>query len=103
MPRPQLIAIITALVCLGGAGGAFAAYDIAQLQEIERLIMRKDVGLLRQFLSANPGIMEGNDALATELHSFYGCAQSGGVECFSRRTAPAPPPAVPKPAALYVY
>lgn len=102
MPRPRLIAIITALLCFAQAGGANAAYDIAQLQEIERLIMRKDVGSLRQFLASNPGIMEGDDALARELQSFYGCAQSGGLDCFARRT---PPPAAPPagPAALYVY
>lgn len=103
MPRPQLIAILTALLYFGANGGAFAAYDLAQLQEIERLVMRRDVASLRQFLSTNPGIMQGRDALATELQSFYGCAQNGGLDCFARNSAPPAPPAPAKPIALSIY
>lgn len=43
MPDPRLVAVITALMLIGGAQGSKAAYNLAQLQSIERLILDKTV------------------------------------------------------------
>lgn len=98
MPRPRLIAIITALILMGGGSGALAAYNLAQLEEIEGMILRNDVSSLRQFLLSNREVMEGNDALSRELHAFFECTEGGRLDCF----AGAPPPPAPAnvPAAL---
>ncbi|WP_282957646.1 hypothetical protein [Silicimonas algicola] len=38
MPSQELFAIITALTCLAGSRGVYAAYTMGELAEIERII-----------------------------------------------------------------
>lgn len=85
MPRPELLAVLTALLLFGVTGGAHAEYKLDQLEKIDSLVSSKDVAGLRSYLAANPGLMRGNDELARELGRFFGCAQDGGVRCFSSR------------------
>ena len=70
MPNSRLVAIVTALVLIGGTPGAFAEMTLEQLLVIERYIQNKDtVGLLR-YLQSNPTLLEGDDPLAVELQVF---------------------------------
>lgn len=89
MPSPKLIAIITALTCLAGARGAYAAYTVDQLAEIERLIVSKDCGGLRSYIDQYPSLLDGTDALADELRSFASGVDTGLISCLSYRPAPA--------------
>lgn len=89
MPEPRLMAIVTALMLMAGTVPARAAYDIAQLQQIERYIVSKDCGALWQYLTVNPGIMSGDDALARELRVFVSATERGQIACFGARTTPA--------------
>ncbi len=84
MPSPRLIAVITALTCLAGASGAYAAYTVDQLRDIERLIVSKDCEGLRGYIDRNPGLVEGNDPLAAELRSFASGVDTGLIDCISR-------------------
>jgi hypothetical protein len=84
MPSPRLIAVITALTCLAGASGAYAAYTVEQLRDIERLIVSKNCGGLRQYISSNPSLVQGNDPLASELRSFVSGVDTGLIDCLSR-------------------
>jgi hypothetical protein len=88
MPSPKLVAIITALTCLAGARGAYAAYTMDQLVEIERLIVSKDCGGLRNYIDDNPALLEGEDALADELRSFAAGIDTGLIACLSYRSGP---------------
>ncbi len=89
MPNPRLLAVITALTCLVGGSGAFAAYTIDQLKVIEGLIVAKDCGALRQYLDSNPGLLEGSDPLAAELRNFAAGVDTGLIECLSLSPAEA--------------
>ena len=52
----------------GAAGpGVAQDYSVAQLEEIERLILSKDLGALWRFLQLHPEFAQGNDPLAQEL------------------------------------
>lgn len=96
MPEPRLLAVITALLMIAGVP-ARADYDIAQLQQIEQLILQKDCAALWQYLTANPSIMSGDDALARELRTFVAATERGQLNCFAARPAPTavvPPTAV---------
>ncbi|WP_347312279.1 hypothetical protein [Defluviimonas sp. SAOS-178_SWC] len=86
MPDPRLLAVITALLMIAGAP-ARADYDIAQLQQIEQYILQKDCAALWQYLTANPSIMSGGDALARELRTFVAATERGQLNCFAARTA----------------
>lgn len=68
--------MLTAALLLGAAPGANAAYTLAQLQVIERLMLAGDLTSLRLFLEQNPEILEGDDALAIELREFLQEQQS---------------------------
>jgi hypothetical protein len=85
MPSSKLIAIITALTCLAGARGAYAAYTMDQLVEIERLIVSKDCGALRAYIDQYPALLQGGDALADELRSFASGIDTGLISCFAYR------------------
>jgi hypothetical protein len=87
MPK-NLVAIITALTCLYGARGAYAAYTMDQLAEIERLIVSKDCGGLRAYIDQFPTLLEGEDALADELRSFASGVDTGLIACLSYRSTP---------------
>jgi hypothetical protein len=83
MPNPKLTAIITALMFVANSNGANAAYNLTQLQEIERYIVSKDCGALLDYLQSNPGIMDGSDLLSQELRSFADGVEGGLIQCFS--------------------
>ncbi len=84
MPSTRLIAVITALTCLAGAPGAYAAYTVDQLRDIENLIVGKNCGGLRLYIERNPGLIEGSDPLAVELRSFASGVDTGLIDCLSR-------------------
>lgn len=86
MPNSKLTAIITALMFVASSNGANAAYDIGQLQEIERHILSKDCGALLGYLQTNPGIMDGGDLLSQELRSFADGVEGGLIQCLSAKT-----------------
>lgn len=87
MPAPRLIAIITALMIVAGTPGARAEYSLAQLQDIERLIVSRDCASLWAYLQINPDILAGDDPLALELRIFAESTQRGQIDCFSSRQA----------------
>ena len=89
------MAIITALMLMAGNTPARAAYDINQLQQIEKYIVNKDCGALWQYLVSNPGIMTGSDALARELRVFVSATERGQIGCFASRVAQAVVPPSP--------
>lgn len=100
MPEPRLMAVITALVLLVGTSAARAAYDVAELRQIEDLILRKDCGALWQYLVENPAIMTGDDALARELRIFVAATERGQLNCFAARP---PAPAIVQPAPVVSF
>ena len=63
----RLLATVTALLLFAGSGGTAQDYSVAQLEEIERLILSKDLGALWRFLQLHPEFAQGNDPLAQEL------------------------------------
>ena len=62
----RLLATVTALL-LFAHGAPAQDYSVAELEEIERLILAKDLGALWRFLQAHPEYIAGNDPLAQEL------------------------------------
>lgn len=88
MPSHRLIAIITALTCLSGAQGAYAAASTEQLVTIESLIVARNCIGLRNYLDQYPALLEGEDALAQELRSFVSGVDSGLVTCLAFRSSP---------------
>lgn len=91
MPSPKLTALITALLFMAGTHGATAAYNLQQLQEIERYIATKNCGALLGYLQQNPSIMSGNDLLAQELRSFANGVEGGIISCLSAPVSRAGP------------
>ncbi|MEM6761185.1 MAG: hypothetical protein AAF601_17070 [Pseudomonadota bacterium] len=84
MPNPRLIAVITALAFLSNTTAARAAFSIEELLEIERLVMSRDCGALRVYLSVNPSLTEGDDPLARELRNFVTEVDSGSlIQCLA--------------------
>lgn len=90
MPSPKLIAVITALTCLAGAQGAYAAASAEQLTAIEDLIVTRNCAGLRDYLDQNPALLEGDDALAEELRNFANGIDSGLISCLSYRSSSDP-------------
>jgi hypothetical protein len=83
MPSPRLIAIVTALTCLSGAQGAYAAASIEQLTTIESLIVARNCVGLRNYLEQYPALLIGDDALAAELRNFADGIDSGLIACLA--------------------
>jgi hypothetical protein len=102
MPNQRLIAIVTALLMLGGASKLYAAYTLDQLKEIERLVMLRDTSALGAYLSANIGVTEGEDALSVELRKFLQCTRAGDLNCFDATRLPSVPKE-PSQAAITIY
>ncbi|MCU0853537.1 MAG: hypothetical protein MUF63_01185 [Rhodobacteraceae bacterium] len=88
MPSNKLIAIVTALTCLAGARGAYAAASADQLAAIEDLIVSRNCGGLRSYLDQYPVLLEGSDPLAEELRNFANGIDSGLISCLSFRSSP---------------
>ena len=65
---------------------AHAAYNLAQLQEIERHVASKYRSALLGYLQQNPSIMDGSDLLAQELRSFANGVEGGLIDCLSAQT-----------------
>jgi hypothetical protein len=80
MLHPRLMAVITALIVLAPPV-AKAQYSIDQLREIEGLILSRDCGALRNYLWANPQVMDGTDPLAVELRGFARDVDAGVIAC----------------------
>jgi hypothetical protein len=98
MFHPRLIAVVTALVLLGGTGSSRADYDLSQLQAIEGLISSRNCEGLWLYVKSNPGIIAGADPLANELRTFVAATERGQLNCFASRT----PSGAPIPGALAV-
>jgi hypothetical protein len=99
MFHPRLIAVVTALVLLGGTGSSRADYDLSQLQAIEGLISSRNCEGLWLYVKSNPEIIAGGDPLANELRTFVTATERGQLDCFASRTSSgAPIPAAPAPA-----
>jgi len=92
MPDPRLIAVITAMMLIGGLGGAARAeFSLQQLQELERLVLARDAGALWLYIQAHPEVILGNDPLAQELRLFAEATARGQVDYFAARgVVPAP-------------
>jgi len=99
MPGPKLTAIITALIMITGASGANAEYSLAQLQELERLVLGKKYKSLWAYLQLHPEILAGNDPLAKELQVFVQSTQRGLLNCFAATTVAVVPTVPPPPTA----
>jgi hypothetical protein len=101
MFHPRLIAVVTALVLLGGTGSSRADYDLSQLQAIEGLISSRNCAGLWLYVKSNPGITAGGDPLANELRTFLAATERGQLDCFASRTpSGAPISAVPTTATV---
>jgi hypothetical protein len=87
MFHPKLIAVITAMALLGAAGPGRAEYTLAQLQAIEGLIASRNCEGLWLFVKTNPGLVDGEDPLATELRVFVTATERGQLECFASRSS----------------
>lgn len=83
MPYKKLLAVITMMMLTGTKAGAQDYVSVDDLKQIEILIGQKDCGALYSFLSANPHMTSGQDALARELQVFVRDVRSGGLDCFS--------------------
>ena len=83
MPNPRLLAIVTAMLLLGGIQPAGAAYNLRQLQDVEQLILSKDCGALLLYLQGNQEMLEGDDPLAQELRNFAQGVEGGLIQCLS--------------------
>lgn len=57
--------------------------SIARLQQLEQLIVRKDCGGMRNFISNNPDLTRGSDPLAVELRSYANKLDNGLINCFA--------------------
>lgn len=88
MPNHRLLAVVTALMLIGGAQSGHAEYSIAQLQEIERLILSKDINAIWLFLAANPEILNGSDPLAVELRTLAESIENGLVGTLAFQSPP---------------
>ncbi|MEZ5887036.1 MAG: hypothetical protein R3D56_09170 [Paracoccaceae bacterium] len=97
MPDPRLLAIVTALVLMGGTLPGKAEFSLDQLKTIEQLVLSHDSLALGSYLAANPRLTQGDDPLARELRTFQNCLSSGRLDCFASQrtvTATAQPAAV---------
>ena len=65
----RIIAIVTALLLVVPAGRSSAA-SIDQLVTINRMVSQRDWAALRDYIAANPSLVEGSDPLAVELGRF---------------------------------
>lgn len=80
---PRLIAIVSALSMTQGLPvHGQEAYDIGQLQDIERFIVGRDCGGLWSYVQTNPHLVQGQDPLAVELSRFVERTQTGPLNCF---------------------
>jgi len=77
------MAVVTAFMLVAGAQSGQAGYTLAQLQDIERLILSRDCGALWTYLSDNPDLLEGDDPLAVELRKFTLGIENGLIACLS--------------------
>jgi len=69
--KRSLIVTVSALILAAHMGGPAAAhFKTRQLLEIETLINEGHWTDLRRYISANPELLQGDDALALELAQF---------------------------------
>jgi len=87
MPDPRLVAVITAMMLIaGGFGGAARAeFSLAQLQELERLVLARDTGALWAYIQDHPEVLQGEDPLAQELRLFAEATARGQLDYYAAR------------------
>jgi hypothetical protein len=78
MANRKLLAIITVLMLAGGALPSHAQYTLSQLNQIENMINTRNWPALRDFVAANPGILDGESALASALKDFMDASAAPG-------------------------
>jgi len=83
MPNPKLMGIVTALLIIGKVTGANAQGTGSQLQAIEAFLASRDCGALMNYLGENPGLLEGNGELASQLRIFAQDVNDGLIGCLS--------------------
>lgn len=81
MPNNRMLAVLTALILTGGAPPASGAASLEQLLQIERLVLSNDCGALYSYLTANPSVLTGDDALSTEFRNFVSRVDRGLISC----------------------
>lgn len=104
MPDPRLVAVITAMMLIGGGFGAAARaeFSLAQLQDLERLVLARDTGALWAYIQAHPEVLQGTDPLAHELRLFAEATARGQLDYYAARGVL--PPANPvSQAASFTY
>ncbi|MFN0113224.1 MAG: hypothetical protein ACKVPY_00955 [Paracoccaceae bacterium] len=79
----RIVAIVTALLLIGGGTRAHAAATLDQLVVIDSLIAQRDWGALWSFVIANPALTAGDDPLAIELRNFLISMNVGNVDVFA--------------------
>jgi hypothetical protein len=70
MPTPKLLSLVTVFMLAVGTSGAYAAYTLSDLQVIEQYLLENNVAALSAYVEANPGLLDGDDQLATALRQF---------------------------------
>ena len=66
--KTKLLAAVTIAVLSSSA--AMAEYTVSELKVIEALVTSGDWADLREYLAANPEILQGDDAFASEMRGF---------------------------------
>ena len=82
MANNRLIAIVTVLLLVGGAGATGEEPSIEDLLTIEKLIDDRLWQELYLFIVANPQLTAGNSPLALELQSYVEDAKRGRLAGF---------------------
>ena len=85
MPSPRLLAVVTAMLMIAGAARGQQGASLGDLERIEGFIQSKDCGGLWSFVTAQPGLLQGNDPLARELRVFVASTERGLLDCFASR------------------
>lgn len=87
MASRRLVAIITAMLLLGGSR-LQAEIDLESLRIMNELIDGQRWDALRQFLRQHPEAMIGEDALAQELRYFFAATEGAGNRAYAAATVP---------------
>jgi hypothetical protein len=89
MANRRLVAIITALLLMGGAG-LRAEVSLEELRTMNELIDGQQWGALRDYLRKNPAVLSGDDALAQELRFFVAATERAGNGAYASLLTEAP-------------
>jgi hypothetical protein len=95
MANRKILAIITALVMLGGPASSQQAASISELRQIEQLVAKQRWAELYNLIMAKPALTQGNDPLSLELRDFVRQVSLGRVAGLAPYTRPRQPDADP--------